>query len=81
MIIEAIFNILMMPIDFVISLLPTIDSLPSWISDTITFVGYGLQVFPQDVWVLVLINVLFWIVALISWAIVEWVYKKVPGID
>lgn len=56
-------------------------NLPTWIDDTLNLVADAMMFFPIDVWVIVIANAVIWIVAQFTWAIFEWVYKKIPGID
>lgn len=66
---------------FIISLLPDFSSMPSWLSEFLTMAGYALNFIPGDVWVITLANVALWKFGLIAWGIVEWVYKKIPGVS
>ncbi|MEG2908936.1 MAG: hypothetical protein RR945_06955 [Erysipelotrichaceae bacterium] len=81
MIFELIFNILFSPVNLILNLIPTINNLPTWLGDLISFVSKGLSIFPTDVWVITITNIFFWNFGLIGWAIVEWVYKKIPGVN
>lgn len=81
MIVEGLLNLLFLPIEGIISLLPSNISLPGWLQDTADMLSKALLFFPVDVWIIVLGNIIFWHVALIAWALIEWVYKKIPGID
>lgn len=81
MIIELLCTPIFFLIDSLISLIPVQTSLPGWIGDTADMLSKALLFFPVDVWVIVLGNIVFWHVALIAWAIVEWIYRKIPGID
>lgn len=68
-------------INWILGFLPDMNVLPTWINDMITVIGYGLQLFPQDVWIITIVNVSLWTVGLIGWSIFEWLYKKIPGVD
>lgn len=81
MIVEFIISAVLDCINWLISLLPSFDSLPNWLGDFLTLAGYALNFIPADVWIITLGNVALWKFGFIAWAIVEWVYKKIPGVD
>lgn len=51
-----------------------------WIVSTLTLLNKALYFFPQDVWWLFISNLSFWLTAQLTWACIEWAYKKIPGI-
>ena len=65
----------------IIGLMPANSTMPNWVGDTLSLLHKGLSVFPSDVWVAILSNITFWASVQFSWAIIEWVYKKIPGVD
>lgn len=67
-------------VEFMISLIPEGFVLPSYISYTLDILKYPLSIFPIDLWVLIISNVSFWYMVQVSWAVVEWIYKKIPTI-
>lgn len=82
MIIELLCTPLFVLIKLIVNLLPTTDfALPNYISQTLDMLAVPLNLFPLDLWVLIISNVSFWYVAQMSWAGIEWVYKKLPGVD
>lgn len=56
-------------------------NLPTWIDDTLNLVAKAMMFFPTDVWVIVIANVAFWMTIQFTWAIIEWIYKKIPGVS
>lgn len=68
-------------IDTIISMIPENFVLPNYISYTLDLLKYPLSIFPVDLWVVIISNVTFWYVAQMTWAIIEWVYKKIPMIN
>lgn len=64
-----------------LSLLPSMPSMPDWIGSLMDLVGKGLVFVPADIWILVIGNVSFWTIGLIGWGVIEWVYKKIPGVS
>lgn len=81
MIIQSIFDALYALIASLLDKLPTIGDMPGWLDNTLNVLSYGLMFFPLDVFVLTIGSIGFWLLAHMVWAIVEWVYKKIPGID
>lgn len=55
--------------------------MPSWLDDTISLISKGLIFFPLDVWLILMGSIIFWLTAHMGWAIVEWCYKKLPGVS
>ena len=43
--------------------------------------GVAFYVFPASLFFIFIGNVVFWMSAHMAWAVVEWVYKKIPGIN
>ena len=81
MIIEAIFNLLFGLIVIIIDMFPKINTLPNWIQDFINIIKVPLSIFPLDVWVTVIGSVIMWYGLQFGWSLVEWIYKKIPGVD
>lgn len=64
---------------FLITLLPTPP-----VQVTVYFfdiVGKGLYVFGPTTFAVVIANVVFWSSIHLGWAIIEWIYKKIPGVS
>lgn len=55
--------------------------LPTWIDDTLKLIAKGMMFFPVDVYVIVIANIALWLTIQFGWAIIEWLYKKIPGIN
>lgn len=81
MIIELLLSPIFLLISGCIGLLPTFVSLPNWLMYFIDFVRKGLSFFPSGVFTIIISNILFWLSLHMIWAIIEWLYKKVPGVD
>ena len=64
-----------------ITLFPGFYTIPSWADACLDLLNIGLFFFPVDLWAAVLACILFWLGAFLLWAVVEWVYKKVPGVS
>lgn len=81
MIIEGILTLIFSLVNWIISFLPQGLALPNWLTSFVSFLGTGLSFFPSNVFTILLSNVAFWLTVQMVWAIIEWVYKKIPGID
>lgn len=81
MIIQLLLTPIYLLISGFISLLPNGYDLPNWISKTIVLISKGLWFFPEDMFSVIVANVSFWLLAQFAWSIIEWVYKKLPGIS
>lgn len=81
MIIELLFNLIFGLVNFIISFIPSGYNLPNWFFSFYDVVSNALAFFPRPVFIIVISNVGFWLAAHMGWAVIEWVYKKVPGVD
>lgn len=82
MIAEGILNLLFGLVKAVIKLLPaSIFTLPQWFTDFSSLVSIGLSFFPSDVFYVAIGNIAIWVLLHITWAVIEWIYKKFPGIN
>jgi len=50
----------------------------SWFIDLLAI---GFYIFPFSLFVIIMGNVLFWLTLQMGWAIIEWAYKKIPGVN
>lgn len=81
MVIELLLSPIFLLVGGVIDLLPTIQSIPVWVSDTVSLLSKALAFFPGDVWYYTIGNIIFWLSVQFAWSIIEWVYRKIPGVD
>lgn len=81
MIVELLFAPIFILLDMIVAMIPIGATMPLWGLDTINLLSKGLMFFPRDVWAFVIGNIIFWLMAQLTWAIIEWVYKKIPGVD
>lgn len=81
MILESIFNLIFGLIEMIVSLFPDLPDLPNFMAETISLLSVPLGLFPLDLWVVIISNLFFWFGASFLWSIVEWVYKKLPGVS
>lgn len=81
MIIELLFSPIFSLIEVIINLLPNNIVIPNFISDTLELLKIPLSLFPLDLWIVIIANVGLWYSAQLIWSVIEWVYKKVPGVN
>lgn len=81
MIIKLLLEPIFFLIESIIYFIPEGASIPSWLSFTVDILKYPMSIFPADVWILMISNVSFWYMAQMTWAIVEWIIKKIPGVN
>lgn len=83
MIIESIIDMFFFVPHLLVNLIPDLNSfsIPNYVSTFLDLVAVPLSIFPLDLWILLIGNVTFWATVQISWAGIEWVYKKIPGVS
>lgn len=81
MIIELLFNLIFGLVSLIISFFPAGYSLPNWFYSFYDVVSNALAFFPKPVFIIIISNVSFWLTVQMTWAIIEWIYKKIPGIN
>ena len=82
MIIEGLFSLIFALVDLIISLFPSMQLIGAEnVTATGTLISYGLTWFPIDLWIAILANIIFWLSVQGGWIVIEWIYKKVPGVD
>lgn len=82
MILELVFAPLFMFGRFIISLIPNVDYSNGGVTGTFyEFLNIGLYFFGSAPFVMVISCVLVWTTVEISWSVIEWLYKKIPGVD
>jgi hypothetical protein len=81
MIIESVFNLLFGLVNIIVGLLPTLPTMPSFINNTLDLFSKAFQFIPSDIWIAMITSASLWFVVQFGWAVIEWVYKKIPGIN
>lgn len=81
MITELILKFFLTPVGIIVKLIPSpvytvINSI-----DIPQIVKHGAYFFPLDCLAAAISSFLIWYNATFIWSLVEWVYKKIPGID
>lgn len=78
MIIELLCTPIFLLINGVIAVIPAMFQMPNWLADLLSMLLKAMQFFPIDVWVICIGNISFWLSLHFIWAILEWLYKKIP---
>lgn len=82
MVLQMIFGPIFLLIRAIINLLPDIGNVSNTIvSSFYGYVGIGLEFFGSGNFIIVITNILLWAGVHMVWAIIEWVYKKIPGVN
>lgn len=81
MIIELFCTPIFFLLNTIISLLPSGLTIPDWAISFIALLQKALFFFPPDVLTTVVSVVVASYGAQFIWAIIEWVYKKLPGVE
>ncbi len=82
MIFEGVLDVFFALVNGLISLFPA-SSLPDValvLGSLVTPLEYACYYFGADTLAYVVGNVIFWSTIQISWAVIEWLYHKIPGI-
>lgn len=82
MITETIINVLFGVAGLIIKILPQIslDTLGG-VAGLETILAYALFFFPLDIWLIGIANGLMFMGGAVGYSCIEWVYKKIPGVD
>lgn len=81
MLVQLILSPIFLLLSTLVGFLPGGGGLPQWITSCVELIGYGLYFFPLDIWVFMIANFIGWQTIHMGWAIIEWIYKKIPGVD
>lgn len=83
MITELIFAPFMLLIDFIIGLVPNMQMAQQNVisANFYEIMQLGLFFFGSSTFVIIIVNVTAWLSIQIAWAVIEWVYKKIPGVS
>lgn len=79
-ILSGIFNLL----ENLVALIPDMSDVTTGFGNLDMFIaalGYGFIVFPLPLFLFFIANVVFWLGLQFVWAIIEWIYKKIPGVN
>lgn len=64
----------------IIGMLPVLTSVPSGFNALLDIIGYGCAFIGTDFFLALIGNFVFWLTTQLAWAVIEWVYRKFPGI-
>ena len=81
MLIEIILYPLRVLMDIAVNFLPS-DTLEVFInSEFMKLLAFGVRLIGPDNFMLFLGSITFWLAIQYGWAILEWIYKKIPGVS
>ncbi len=81
MIIECILNILLNGVTTLILALPNVSQQILVIDSMFNIISYGVWICGQVTFSLLIGSVVTWITIHMVYAVVEWIYKKIPGVN
>lgn len=82
MIVEGIFDLFFTFVKFLIGLFPSnVENVNGSLQGFIDLIGYGIYVVGPVTFVSVVASFTAWTVVNMAWAVIEWIYKKLPGIN
>ena len=81
MILELILKLVFGLIGIIIDLLPKFNLNFTGVSSILNTINVGLSFLPQGFFPLLVGTTLFWTLTQLSWGAIEWLYKKIPGVD
>lgn len=56
-------------------------SVPDWVAQFFNLLLKGLAFFPFDVWSVLISDAIFMMLIHFGWAVIEWIYIKIPGVN
>lgn len=72
-------------IDIIIGLIPslsyTFNVSPDSFALFLKNLSYGLYFFGASYFCMIVGNIVFWLTVQFTWAIIEWIYIKLPGVN
>jgi hypothetical protein len=82
MLLKLIFSPIFALLNFILGLIPSISFLQGFdIVGIFDIAVFTFVFFPFSVFSVIIGNVVFWLQVQGTWSIVEWVYKKIPGVN
>lgn len=80
MLLSGILDMIKLLLTLIFGCIPTVPVLPAWIVSFIKLCELPFRLIGADILVIVFYDITFWTLALQGWAIVEWCYRKIPGL-
>ena len=85
MIIEGLLTPLLSTLQWIASRIPDFSHIDPLAGQNLggfaNLMAYGFNLFPFSLFLIIIANVTFWMSAQMVWAIIEWVYEKIPGVN
>lgn len=81
MIIKLICSPFFLLVDGIISLIPVLTYIPTSIVDTISLLLKAMQFFPNDVWIMAIGNIVFWITLHFIISLIKFILSWIPLVN
>ena len=83
MILEMVYEIIL---NCIISVLDIVNfefvfTMPDWATHSVSLFLKCLAFFPFEIWSILISNIMFWVGIHFVWAVIEWIYIKIPGVS
>lgn len=66
---------------YLMSLLPNMERPAVSLASSLELMAPALSIFPLDMFNFIFTNGIWWIGIHLAWSVIEWVYKKIPGVS
>lgn len=81
MIIELLFGPALDGLNTLLGYMPQMPAVADFLSSGLEWIQRGLIFFPVPIWVFAIGSIMFWSFGGIGWAIIVWIYQKIPGVS
>lgn len=81
MIIDSCLLIVLNIIIYFISLVPAVPSTEYMLGGFLNILGIGINLFGRTTFSVIITNIVLWGGIHLAWAIIEWIYIKIPGVN
>ena len=82
MIIEGLLAAFFVFVNYVVNLLPENNQVINYgIGGIMGILGFAFRYFPIGLFTFAMMNISFWLSIQFVWAVIEWIYKKIPGVN
>jgi hypothetical protein len=83
MLLELVFDPVFALLDLILQFIPVMENGEYLIdiSGFVDVVAFAFVFFPPSLFTALVGNVLFWLELQLGWSVIEWIYKKIPGVS
>ena len=68
-------------INLIINILPNTPTTEVALQGFLGLINTGVNLFGLTTFTIIISNIVFWSIFHITWAIIEWIYIKIPGVN